>query len=245
MQQSMQLIEKARDYPQFKSGRGSLVDEFDLAAVATRYDSLKRATARQTISSDLTEILSIAAESMSEMTRKAVDYAALMSGNLEVVNVKAWTSAAFKVENEYSGNARLLCDPVRATIVIPSDNVNLARAVLALHASTCAVKDLLACPSKTGLAILNSKIQLDNGLKGEIQIVTPHMREAMLKTHGRYKEIDTLAAQFSDTVIPISTANQIRALKADCQDLHATAAHFDGLDRYVDKRAGKSHLSPA
>ncbi len=245
MSRGMQLVGNKQEYPQFRSGYNSLCEEFSAADTRARYQVLRKATSQQTISSDLTEILSVAAESMPEMTLKAVDYANRMGGELKIVNVKTWTSAAPKVENEYDGNASLLCDPIRATVIIPAENIELARAVLALHESTCAVKDLLVRPSKTGLAILNAKIELDNGLRGEIQFVTPNMYQAMQQTHGKYKEIGRLVDQFAAVAIPADVASKINQLSVDCVDIHTTGAALDDLSRYVDKRPLEDHPAQA
>ena len=210
-----------------------------------RYDFLRASTAQQTVSKDLDEILEIAERSVPEMTDSAQGFAARVGGTVLSVNVKARDSAVPKVAGEYRGDAILLCDPVRATVIIPADNVDLARAVLALHESTCAVKDLIAMPSKTGLAIINAKVTLANGLKGEIQFVTEHMRQAMQLTHARYKKIDSLTKEFSKSELPEDIANEIKRLERDCVDLHATAVYLDGLDRYVDKDTTKAQVSPA
>lgn len=215
------------------------------ASISLRYEFLKAATARQTISQDLGVIMDMAAKSIPEMTRSAEDFAARVGGTLGAVGVKSHGSAAPKVTNEYKGDAGLLCDPVRATVIIPADNVDLCRAALALHESTCAVKDLLAKPSKTGLAILNAKVTLGNGLKGEIQFVTPHMHQAMQHTHNSYKKIDELTTAFAEKALPVKIASEIKRLETDCVDYHATAAYLDDLDRFVDKKTAKAHPSPA
>lgn len=216
-----------------------------LIAPDVRYDFMCAATAQQDISDNLDKILEIAEHSVPEMTQSAEEFAQRVGGSLLSVNVKERDSAVLKVADEYRGDATLLCDPVRATVMIPSDNVQLTRAVLALHESTCAVKDLIAAPSRTGLAIINAKVTLANGLKGEIQFVTEHMRQAMQLTHASYKKIDSLTKAYSKSALPEEIANEIKRLENDCLDSHATAVFLDGLDRYVDKSTAKEHLSPA
>lgn len=236
-----------------QAGAALLTDKEDFApetdtqaaSVSLRYEFLKAATAQQTVSQNLKEILDLSANSMLAMINTVEDYADRVGGQIAAINLKKPESAEPKVANEYNGDASLLCDPIRATIVIPADNVELTRAALALHESTCAVKDLIESPSKTGLAILNAKVRLKNDLVAEIQFVTPNMRKAMQETHGNYKKIDGLMASFANQALPLEVASEIKHLKASCQDCHATASYLDGLDRYVDKKSVKAHVSPA
>ena len=230
-----------KKYEEFSSAGG--VSAADSAA--DRFETLKSATARQTISADVDVIFALAAKSVPEMTNRASEFAAMVGGTVDTVNVKSRESGDFKIRNEYNGDSSLLCDPIRATVIIPTDNVDLCRAALALHKSTHAVKDLIERPSKTGLAILNAKVALSNGLKAEIQFVTPHMYQAMQATHGSYKKIDSLTAAFAEVALPPEVSKEINRLKKDCQDYHATGAFLDGLDRYVDKAAIGVHSSPA
>lgn len=214
-------------------------------SAADRLETLKSATAQQTVSQDRQEIFALAAGSTDLMAARAAEFAALTEGKVHAVCVKAEESANFKIDNEYAGVSKFLCDPVRATVIIPASHVDVCRAALALHESTVAVKDLIASPSKTGLAILNAKVKLENGLVGEIQFVTPYMHQAMQSTHDSYKKIDSLTAAFAEVALPIEIGREIKKLKTDCMDYHATGSFLDKLDRYVDKKRAGAHSSPA
>ncbi len=208
---------------------------------ALRWEFLKAATARQDIS-DRKALFDLTAESLGVMTKRAQEFATLIKGSrVDSVCLKERESADYKIDNEYSGDVTQLCDGVRATVIIPANDVEFCRAALALHECTRGVHDLIAKPSKTGLAIINAKVELENGVVGEIQFVTPNMRTAMQDTHAKYKKIDRLVNQFPNDKIPEAEAKKIKALRVDCQDTHATAVHLDGLSRFVDKGTGKAH----
>ena len=216
------------------------------AAPTARYAFLRAATARQTLTTDRHVLFDIAEQSLDLMIDEALEVLNQIPGaKLDRSGIKTRESGFHKIDTEYKGDVTRLCDAVRVTIIFPADSVELVRAALALNESVCAVKDYIAKPSETGLAIINAKKKLKNGLVGEMQLVTPYMHQAMQVTHGSYKKIDSLTTQFSKEKIPEEVSNEINHLERDCVDTHATGSFLDGLDRYVDKATTKAHGSPA
>lgn len=172
--------------------------------------------------------------SLDLMKARAYEIADLLDGEVVAIGLKNRQTASNKIKHKYNGAVREVCDLVRCLIVIDADDVPVARALVALHESVVSVKDLIAKPSKTGLMILNAKTRLENGHKGEAQIVTRRMHEAMQQTHGPYKEIIDLTNNFAAAALPAEVSKKIKDLRSKCDDLHATGAAMDRLHRFVD-----------
>lgn len=203
-------------------------------SVLERLRDLRKATALNHLS-DEQELLDDAEASVSKMESRAEEFASLLGGQVIELGLKKRDGAAYKIKHKYNGVAQKACDLVRCRILIDADDVPLARALLGLHDSVTALKDLVARKSKTGLQILNAKVALENGHVGEIQIVTPNMYQAMQQTHTRYKEIHDLTNQFAGAAMPDEQAAKISELRVRCDDLHATGASLDRLHRFVDR----------
>lgn len=201
--------------------------------VLDRLRELRKATALNS-RNDGPALLEEAAASVPALESLAQEFADLLGGRVVALGLKKPETAHYKIRHKYNGEAQKACDLVRCTIIIDADDVPVARALLGLHDSVVAYKDLINKASKTGWQILNSKVTLANGHCAEIQIVTPQMWEAMQQSHDSYKEIMDLTNQFAGSAVPDEQAAKINSLRAKCADLHATGAALDRLHRFVD-----------
>lgn len=220
-------------------------------AIATRGIILKKTTSRQTVVQSVEHLIDLCANSLDLMEEASEEFADAVGGKVVAVGLKDKQALIDKIVHDYNGDFRCLRDGVRSTIVYSDDNIISCYAAAALNKRVKEIKDTLVKKSKTGLAQLNIKSALPNGLIGEMQLVTPWMYEAKKLTHPMYKEIDGLTKQFAQTVIPHEVAKKIRYLEESCINLHNTGLAWDGLEsiqcpyQNVDNIRQRVHSRPA
>ena len=133
-------------------------------------------------------LLEQAAAQKPEFDAKLQQAAEAAGGTAKFAAVKSIDRAAQKLANDYGGDASLLRDAVRGTIVVESER-DLSRAVKEIKSrfDVVRVKDRFEAPTNVGYSDIVVNVKLPGGIVGEIQVNLPEFVEAKSVAHKLYE----------------------------------------------------------
>jgi SPP1 gp7 family putative phage head morphogenesis protein len=157
--------------------------------------------------------------------------AAHVDGNAMLAPLKGVLRSLDKIENKYNGNASKLGDILRGTIAVSSPS-EYERTITEVKAHFTVI-DVDQAPKPGGYRDVNIKVDLGDGLKGEIQINTPAMLAAKEIGHKPYEEWRKLKEAPDQTP---GVKARIAELTREMEAIYAPARRGDPVP--FDREAG-------